>query len=728
MRLRDVPVGLRLAATLLIPAALLIFIAQGELRASWTRYHHMYDLRNATKEIEIVANLIHALQVERGTTAGFIGSRGAQMGEKMRKVRETTHEVHEEFEHAEHVIEKVGDQYAKPLMERVDPMTHDGLEKLRKAIDALAATPEEAFNFYTDLIDGLAALAVSLHHGIDDMEIAAPLSDFTLLLKAKEFAGQERGLGAGAIAARRFTPEHYFLFAELGGKEDALIDLYYQGVGPELAESARQRLAAARAAMIEMRHGMISNGQITALSSFSAEKWFDVATARINVLRELAQETIHRIEAKAAALGDEAHADFIKLAGIVLLLTLTVAGVTIVLAQSITSPLQALTQSLKGLLQGSMEMQGVDGSRKDELGEMARTVQNIVVQTKERAMREREEEAARVAERECLRAETDAERAETAAASLQAVEELGTALQRLCDGDLSYRIETRFADVFEPLRANFNRSLDALDEAVNAVAEVSGSLRANTNELQIAADDLARRTEQQAASLEETAAALGEVSQTVSDSAKRAERAGNIVANTAQETQRSNAVVKETVEAIRTIAASSDEITRFVSVIDEIAFQTNLLALNAGVEAARAGEAGKGFAVVASEVRELAQRSAEAAREIKELTGRSVSEVENGVALSEQTGVALEGILQQIDAVHLEMQEMILSARSQSTALAEVNQAISQMDQTTQQNAAMVEQSTAATNNLAEQSQMLDARVAEFTLSNKKQASYGLAA
>ncbi|TFF17231.1 HAMP domain-containing protein [Jiella endophytica] len=728
MRLRDVPVGLRLAATLVIPAALLVFIAQGELGAAWTRYHHMYDLRIATKEIEIVANLIHALQVERGTTAGFIGSAGDQMGENMRNARETTHEVHEQFERAEHVIEKVGDQYAKPLMERIDPMTHDGLEKLRKKIDALAATPGEAFTFYTDLIDGLAALAVSLHHGIDEKEIAAPLSDFVLLLKVKEFAGQERGLGAGAIAARRFSSEQYFLFTEMGGKEDALIELYYEGVGPELAQDARQRLAAARTAMMEMRQGMIRNGQITALSSFSAEKWFEIATARINIIRELAQETIHRIEARAVALGDRAFATFIELVGLVLALTLLVAFVTFILACSINRPLRALTQSLKALLYGNAEIQGVDDSRKDEFGDMARTVRAIIVQTDENAAREREDEAARIAEREHLRAATDAERAETAARSMRAVEELGTALQHLSDGDLSYRIKTHFADVFEPLRTNFNRSLNALDDAVGAVAEVSGSLRGNTGELQIAADDLARRTEQQAASLEETAAALGEVSQTVSESTERAERVGNIVAKAAKETQISNAVVRQTVEAIRTIAASSEEIVRFVSVIDEIAFQTNLLALNAGVEAARAGEAGKGFAVVASEVRELAQRSAAAAKEIKDLTDRSVAEVENGVALSEQTGSALDGILQQIQAVHQEMQAMISSARSQSTALAEVNQAISHMDLTTQQNAAMVEQSTAATNNLAEQSQTLDARVAGFKLSGKKRADCSMAA
>ncbi|MEN3792751.1 methyl-accepting chemotaxis protein [Fulvimarina sp. MAC3] len=413
---------------------------------------------------------------------------------------------------------------------------------------------------------------------------------------------------------------------------------------------------------------------------------------------------------------------------IVVCLTLVVAAVTLVLARSISRPIQALTDSLKALLQGSAEMRGIDDTRRDELGEMARTVRGIIVQTEERAIKERDEEAARVAERDRVRAANEAERAETAAASLLAVEELGTALKRLSEGDLSYRIKTRFADTFEPLRENFNRSLASLDDAVKAVAEVSGSLRGNTSELQMASDDLSRRTEQQAAALEQTAAALSEVSQTVASSTKRAELAGGIVAKAAKETQSSNAVVKETVAAIRAIAASSEEITRFVGVIDEIAFQTNLLALNAGVEAARAGESGKGFAVVASEVRELAQRSVGAAKQIKELAARSVTEVDNGVALSEQTGVSLESILQQIETVHREMQAMISSAQSQSSAIAEVNQAILQMDMTTQQNAAMVEQSTAATTNLSEQAHTLDAKVAGFILSGSQRVGYNLAA
>ncbi|MBP0618242.1 methyl-accepting chemotaxis protein [Jiella mangrovi] len=717
MRLKDIPVGLRLAATLVVPALVLIAAAQAELRAEWTRYHHMYELKGATKEIEIVANFIDALQKERGATAGYIGSRGAKMGASMVQARQRTDAAHELFEKNESIIELIGDQYAKPLMDRVDPMTHEGLDRVRERADKLIANPGEVLDFYAELIDGLISMSISLHHGVDEATIAAPLADFTLLLLTKEYAGQERGLGASVIGRGNFTPDEFFAFSALGGKEEALIDLYYHGVGPQYAAEARQRLSAVGGEIEAMRHELVKDGSVTDLSVLDAQTWFDVASKRIEILKAISDDTIHRIEDTAAAMGDQAYYALLKLVALVVLTTLVVAAATWFLARTITTPLRALGDSLKGLLAGSTEMTGVDISRKDEIGEMARTVKDIVTQTEERVAREAEEEAARLAEREKVRSATEAERAKTQAASMQAVDELGKALSSLADGDLSYRITTEFAEVFEPLRTNFNRSLDALDAAVTSVAETSGSIRGNTSELKTAADDLARRTEQQAASLEQTSAALGEVSQTVNESSRRAERIGSIVAETARNTRGSNDVVKETLAAIRAIAASSEEITSFVSVIDEIAFQTNLLALNAGVEAARAGEAGKGFAVVAQEVRELAQRSAGAAKEIKDLVERSVRQVEKGVSMSERTGAELDGILTQVDTVHQEMNAIVSAARSQSTALAEVSQAIAQMDQTTQQNAAMVEQSTAATNSLAEQSHLLDKRVSDFKLS-----------
>jgi len=232
--------------------------------------------------------------------------------------------------------------------------------------------------------------------------------------------------------------------------------------------------------------------------------------------------------------------------------------------------------------------------------------------------------------------------------------------------------------------------------------------------MSVAADDLSRRTEQQAATLEETAAALDEITALVGNTSSSVDRAHDAVVAASDEAARSGEIVTGAVRSMDLIAKSSDEIGQIIGVIDEIAFQTNLLALNAGVEAARAGDAGRGFAVVASEVRALAQRSADAAKEIKALIAPSSDQVRQGVDLVGKTGVALTAIVGRVAEVDELMKTIHLSAREQATGLDEVNRAVNQMDQVVQQNAAMVEQSTAATHSLKTETEELTRLIARF--------------
>jgi methyl-accepting chemotaxis protein len=226
-------------------------------------------------------------------------------------------------------------------------------------------------------------------------------------------------------------------------------------------------------------------------------------------------------------------------------------------------------------------------------------------------------------------------------------------------------------------------------------------MRSGADEISKAADDLSRRTEQQAASLEETAAALDQITATVRKTADGANHAQGVVQTARANAAESAHVVKRATDAMGEIESSSKQIGQIIGVIDEIAFQTNLLALNAGVEAARAGDAGKGFAVVASEVRALAQRSAEAAKEIKTLINASSAQVGQGVSLVAETGKALQLIVEQVAEINGIVTEIAASAQEQATGLHQVNTAVNQMDQVTQQNAAMVEESTAASHSLA---------------------------
>ena len=248
------------------------------------------------------------------------------------------------------------------------------------------------------------------------------------------------------------------------------------------------------------------------------------------------------------------------------------------------------------------------------------------------------------------------------------------------------------------------------------VRGAAGTINDNSAELSSAANDLSKRTEQQAAALEETAAALDEITTTVRAASARATEARDMVYETKQSAAKSGEIVRSAVTAMSRIEDSSTKISQIIGVIDEIAFQTNLLALNAGVEAARAGEAGRGFAVVAQEVRELAQRSANAAKEIKTLISASASEVAGGVSLVRSTGTALVEIESLVNKVNEHVESIATAAREQSTALAEINSSVNHMDQMTQKNAAMVEETTAASETLAAESRQLQALLSNFKL------------
>lgn len=299
---------------------------------------------------------------------------------------------------------------------------------------------------------------------------------------------------------------------------------------------------------------------------------------------------------------------------------------------------------------------------------------------------------------------------------MSAISLLGGALRQLSEGDLTRTVDTPFVPSMEQLRQDFNTAVTGLAETMKTIGANATAIAAGSNEIGGSADSFSKRTEQQAASIEETAAALEEITTTVNDSSRRADEAGRLVAVTKQGAEQSGVVVRNAVAAMGQIEQSSREITNIIGVIDDIAFQTNLLALNAGVEAARAGEAGKGFAVVAQEVRELAQRSAKAAKEIKALINTSSDLVKNGVGLVGQTGKALEEIVTQVGDINGNVVAIVEASKEQATGLKEINQAVNTLDQATQQNAAMVEESTAASHNLANEAEMLRLLLARFRL------------
>ena len=296
----------------------------------------------------------------------------------------------------------------------------------------------------------------------------------------------------------------------------------------------------------------------------------------------------------------------------------------------------------------------------------------------------------------------------------QVVDALRDGLSRLSDGDLTVELTDAFSENYDQLRVDFNSAVDKLLVAMRGVVENADMIQGEASEISNAADDLSQRTEKQAATLEETASALDELTSSVRSAADGASHANEVVETARKNAEASGGIVREAVGAMGEIESSSLQISKITGVIDDIAFQTNLLALNAGVEAARAGEAGRGFAVVASEVRALAQRSSDAAREINELISASGTQVKRGVQLVDQAGEALAGIVESVSEISRNVGEIAVSAREQSSGLAEINEAVNQLDQVTQQNAAMFEETTAASHSLTREAEALTSTMGRF--------------
>ena len=378
------------------------------------------------------------------------------------------------------------------------------------------------------------------------------------------------------------------------------------------------------------------------------------------------------------------------------------------LSAVIGRPIRAMTEAMDRLAGGDNNVDVPAAGQKDEIGAMAKAVQAFKTAAIDKINLE-----GQTAEE---RRQTEAERAESARKQATVVQSVATGLEKLSSGVLTFRIEQPFSEEYEKLRTDFNGAMQRLQETMQVVAGNAGGIRSGAGEISQASDDLSRRTEQQAANLEETAAALDEITATVRKTAEGSSQARETVSAAKADAERSGDVVREAVSAMGEIEGSARQISQIIGVIDEIAFQTNLLALNAGVEAARAGDAGKGFAVVASEVRALAQRSAEAAKEIKTLISASTQQVDRGVSLVGETGKALERIVEQVAEITGVVADIAASAQEQATGLAQVNTAVNQMDQLTQQNAAMVEQSTAASHTLAGEAEELVTLIGRFDL------------
>lgn len=381
------------------------------------------------------------------------------------------------------------------------------------------------------------------------------------------------------------------------------------------------------------------------------------------------------------------------------------SGVSIwLLRRMISLPLLSLTSVLSEMTAGRYDQNIPLADRKDEIGVIGRSLQALAAEL----MRGREAEAARL-----RRAEEQS----------QVTAILGEALLAIADGKLTHDLEEPFPEEYETLRENFNRVVANMRAAMSQVAETSDRIRLGADEMTRASDDLARRTEQQAATLEQTAASLDVLSGSIRATADGAHDLTETVREANTLVDENSEVMRKAVEAMSSIEKSSSRIGEIVDMIDEIAFQTNILALNAGVEAARAGEAGRGFAVVASEVRGLAERASDAARQIGQLVDAASQEVRAGVQLVEKSGGTLDSVVEKVSAILELIGNITTGAEDQANGVVEINSAMSELDRVTQQNAAMAEEASAATQMLFGDTARLTELVSAFQIDTAARAA-----
>lgn len=506
------------------------------------------------------------------------------------------------------------------------------------------------------------------------------------------------------------------------------IDEYQAAVPPRLAileaalppETVRGELAALRQAITLFNNEMAKTVAAMSNPALINQTRTEIAsTARLTDIRKIISTLDQQEQAVVTQRTQAANAAF-QTGGLTLaigggLTTIISVLVGMGLVRSIATPVVKLTAVMRVLAGGNTGVTVPGTDRNDEVGTMAGTVEIFRQAAIDKARLE--QEAALVRRQQEAERQAVQERTEEAARQLKlATDSLAGGLQKMAAGDLTTQIQTKFSAELEPLRENFNLSVEQLGETLLAVSGSAYSIGNSTAELATAADNLSRRTEQQAATLEETSAALMQITQRVQKTTEETQNVHRVVTTSRSDAEHAENVVNKAMEAMTRIDQSSQSISKIVDMINSLSFQTNILALNASVEAARAGETGRGFAVVAGEVRNLAHQSAEAVKDISALISSSGEQVKAGVSSVVETGEVLHRIVAQVNAISDLISNIAGAADDQATSITQLNVAVSSMEQTTQQNAAVAEESAAASHTLAMQAGELEKLVRQFEL------------
>jgi methyl-accepting chemotaxis protein len=668
--------------------------------------------------------LCHDLQRERGSSALYLGSGGREFGPQLKSARGS---VDDSIAVLRAALE---DCRAMPalgdLMSAGATLSGmlDSARAARDAIDRLGFTTQQSFVNWTTPIRQALESVRSLGYMLQNMAVARGLDAYLALLEGLEKSAQERATASAALAAGRFELAVFQRFMSLGFLQDADFAVFRSHAGRhQIAFFEEVSTGPVFAEVAQLRAAIYDGFAQGRDSGIAAPHWFQVTTQRIDQIVRVRDRVADDLRAGCAALLQEKPDRFAGVMGFCLLLGLPVIAVLGMLAGG-GARLAQLRQSWNAWQDGLHARR--KSSRDRQVLRDADRLKRAEAEARERVSAAEVTDlvnrllagdlASRLSEegKSGFFLEISQQLNRFAGLQQRMMDEMAQVTAALGAGDLSRQVTGDYAGLFGQLKASTNGMAGLIGDFSARLAESAIAVKSASAEISAGSLDLAQRSESQAAAIEQTAATMQQITATVKQNADNAARADALSHNARDKAAASGEVVRGVITAMRQIEQSAGRIGDIIAVMNEIAFQTNLLALNASVEAARAGEAGKGFAVVAHEVRALAQRSANAAKEIRGLIDASNGHVRNGAGLVEQAGSSLESVNTAIRSVSDIIAEIAAASREQATGLEQVSMAVTQMDEATQRNAALVEETTASAQALAHQSTELAELVGFF--------------
>lgn len=716
LKLSNIRIPVRIAIACLLPLLAFTGFSVSELLDKRATFSTMQHVAIVVEAAPMISKLIADLQAERGPTGGFVEAKGKASADNMRNARPATDKSLANWK--EHVAEyskaAAGTKFAKNL-EAANARLND-LASMRASADALTTDFAKATEWYTATISSLIAVIDAVSEMSEDGRIIRQATSLPAHIRRWEFSAQARAMGRRGFASGLFPQQNYQQFVRTWVLSDAYAATFRRYATPAQVEYVANAL---RGPITDdtMRHRQIAfeSPFDNKMASVTVQQYVDAATRYMDALNSIEDRLTSDFMATVRAVASEARWGFWSIMVIFLGLLAVTCAVTWFVVLSITRPVGQLVGTMKTLAEGRHDIEVPGADRGDEIGHMARAVLVFRDAAVEKERLEAQSADAQKAT-EVERQRNEAARAAAAAQVKHVVDALGEGLEQLAKGALTYRITEEFSDEYKKVQSDFNAAIAQLQETIGAIVTSTREVSNAAGEISSSTTDLSQRTEEQAASLEETSASMEEISATVKQNADNAQQANQFAVGTREVCDRGGEVVAEAVKAMSRIEDSSRKISDIIGVIDEIARQTNLLALNAAVEAARAGEAGRGFAVVASEVRSLAQRSSQAAKDIKDLISNSSNQVQEGVELVNRAGTSLNEILASIKKVADIVSDIAAASAEQASGLEQVNKALGQMDEVTQQNSALVEENAATAKTLEHQAHAMSDRVAFFRI------------